>query len=213
MKKIVMILATLALVAAMILPASAAEVTAPVGDITETSDTDCALGTPIQAYSLEQMDRMAVAAGYTIAEPVDEDAIRMYTARVEDITYNVTLYEQMVTKCSHQDNSEIGGAICAMPLYVGEDMVTTEFDPKTTLFIDIITMDAVDAKLTEAGYTVNEPVPGVAHYLKGNDTEGSSVTVIGNTVNVYNFGDDYGELVEYVITDNAVPMAMLADVK
>lgn len=213
MKKIVMILATLALIAAMILPASAAEVTAPVSDITETSDTDCALGTPIQAFSLEEMDRMATEAGYTIAEPIAKDAIRMYTARVEDITYNVTLYEQMVTKCSHQDNSEIGGAICAMPLYVGEDMVTTEFDPKATLFNDLISMDAVKVKLVEAGYTADMAAAPVTHYLKGNDAEGSSITMIGDTVCVYNYGDNYGELVEYVIADNAVPMAILAVVK
>ena len=211
MKKVIMMLAALALAAVMIVPASAAEVAIPMEYKSETSEG--ILGTPVMAFSLWEMDQMAAEAGYTITEPVAEDAIRMYTACVENITYNVTLYEQMVTKCSHQDNSEIGGAICAMPLYVGEDMVATEFDPKATLFNDLISMDAVKVKLVEAGYTADMAAAPVTHYLKGNDTEGSSITVIGDTVRVYNYGDNYSELVEYIIADNTVPMAMLAVVK
>lgn len=211
MKKVIMMLAALALAAVMIVPASAAEVAIPMEYKSETSEG--ILGTPVMAFSLWEMDQMAAEAGYTIAEPVAENVIRMYTACVENITYNVTLYEQMVTKCSHQDNSEIGGAIYAMPLYADENLVATEFDPKTTLFNDVISMDAVEAKLVEAGYSIGEPAPGVAQYLKGNDTEGSNITVISDTVRVYNYGDNYSELVEYIIADNTVPMAMLAVVK
>lgn len=209
MKKIVMAIAALALVAAMIIPVSAAEAPAPVDYNTETSTTSCSLGTPLMVFSLEEIDRMAIEAGYTLVEPVAGDAIRTHTARVENVTYNVTLHEQMVTKCSHQDDSEIGGAIYAMPLCAGGELVTTEFDPKSALFDDVVSMGTVKAKLVEAGYAIDESAP-VTHYWKGNDAEGSSVTVIGNTVRVYNYGDNYGELVEYVIANNTVPVAILA---
>lgn len=212
MKKIVMTIATLVIVATMILPVSAAEMNTPVSYFVEGHETECTLSAPIQAFSLEEMDHMAAAAGYTIAEPDAKDAIRMYIAHVDDITYNVTLYDQMVTKCSHQYGSEIGGTICAMPLYVSEGMVATEFNPETELFNDTISMEAVKIKLIEAGYTTNMSAGPFDHYTKGDETEGSSITVIGDTVYVYNYSSELGQVLEYAISDGIVPIAILSNV-
>ena len=52
----------------------------------------------------------------------------------------------------------------------------------------------------------------VLHFVKGNDTKGMNITVVGNTLTAYAYGDDYGTLTEYNLVENDGVYVVAADI-
>ena len=50
------------------------------------------------------------------------------------------------------------------------------------------------------------------HFVKGNDTEGVNITVVGNTLTAYAYGDDYGTLIEYNLVESDGVYVVAADI-
>ena len=117
----------------------------------------------------------------------------------------------MVTKSVVDTNIDFPGAIIGYNLAIENDLVITTFDAATALFTDYVSMDSLEGKLLEAGYTKNQEAP-VLHFVKGNDTEGMNITVVGNTLTAYAYGDDYGTLTEYNLVESDGVYVVAADI-
>lgn len=200
MKKIATIIVTLFALSCMITSASAAA--AP----------ETALGEPLQAITLEALDAAAKENGYEVAAKTADGVVRQYTCTTPDgLCKTVILNGKMVTKSVVDTNIDFPGAIIGYNLAIENDLVITTFDAATALFTDYVSMDSLEGKLLEAGYTKNQEAP-VLHFVKGNDTEGVNITVVGNTLTAYAYGDDYGTLIEYNLVESDGVYVVAADI-
>jgi len=179
MKKFFMsVVSLMVLVAMLTVPAAAA-------DITEVSAPECYFGShaveiaapegyfgshetvlapAIMAEDISAIDAMAGAAGY-----VKNDGT--YAKTDGNITIHIIIGEKATTKCWHDTNSTIGGAIVAFPIWMEGGTVMAVSPASMKEMFGEYDVNEFDEMMVEAGFSIQDPIGDmVRYYTKAIDT-------------------------------------------
>lgn len=208
MKKFIVAAISVLVISMMTVSASAAEI--PTSYDADQEAVESVLGTPIAAYTLDELDTIAASHGYTSVKPYSADSYRQYEAEADGILYIVCIGQEQATRSANQLDSEIGGAIAAYPILVDEDnILLTELDVEKDLFGDVVSMNTIDESLVKDGFERMEFAP-VIQYLKGDENTGVNITIIGDDLRVFCYGE-VCELYDFNIAeDGFVSSAVLS---
>lgn len=209
MKKIKMLGLTIIAIAALILSVGTAhaadiwEVSTSVGYADKERDI---LPAPIMAITLEQLDALAVEAGYEVVESVNEAVYKQYAAGIGSMRYMVTITADMALRSAVDLTEDFPAAGTGWHIDCDGTMVVTAWDFQE-FFITSAGLDATEGELVSLGYTITKVDGAITQYFKGDDDEGVNIVRLGDTITMYKYGSGYDILEQFDVQDNAIANA------